>query len=328
MGGSATGSLVVTNAAKVTSGVGASATGSSGVIASEYGSQGHARISGTGSQWRNDGMLVVGWEGKGELLAESSGLVQSLRGQVGRAVTSEASVAITTRAQWNVAQDLTIGGSEIEAGGAALLRVVDQGRVSVGTVLRVWGLSTIIIGDEGSLTVGQDVGPAISGAIHVGAGGILSGTGQIIGDVVIADGMLSPGASPGLLTIDGDLTLSPQGTLILEVGGDALGQFDQISILGDIELAGNLIVRFLDGWKPTSGEPFPMLTAHRVIGSGFASVQFENIDPLLVPASWKDGSFAVAVVPEPSSALLICLTAIAFQMGRCRKNRCDSLSLC
>ena len=49
--------------------------------------------------------------------------------------------------------------------------------------------------------------------------GVLRGTGTYFQNVT-NNGTVAPGASPGILTIDGDYTQSPAGTLEIEVGGD------------------------------------------------------------------------------------------------------------
>ncbi len=44
---------------------------------------------------------------------------------------------------------------------------------------------------------------------------------------------MSPGASPGTLTITGDYTQTSAGTLAIEIGGVTAGtQFDQLAVSG------------------------------------------------------------------------------------------------
>ena len=74
-------------------------------------------------------------------------------------------------------------------------------------------------------------------------GGVLKGSGYILGDLVVGpNGTIQPGNSPGLLTIDGDFTLEEGANLILEIVEDGLGGYlyDELSVSGDFNLYGDI----------------------------------------------------------------------------------------
>ena len=74
-------------------------------------------------------------------------------------------------------------------------------------------------------------------------GGILQGSGSIIGDVTIYDGAsVAPGNSPGTLFIDGDFTLEEGAKLILEIVEDGMGGYlyDELSVSGVFNLLGDI----------------------------------------------------------------------------------------
>jgi len=105
------------------------------------------------------------------------------------------------------------------------------------------GLTTV---RNGTLIVGGagHAGAALAGDVAVGADGALGGAGTIAGDVTVA-GRLSPGNSPGTLTIGGDLSLAPGARLAFEFGqanvaGGALN--DLVDVGGNLVLDGTLDV--------------------------------------------------------------------------------------
>ncbi|WP_293400041.1 autotransporter-associated beta strand repeat-containing protein [Phenylobacterium sp.] len=97
----------------------------------------------------------------------------------------------------------------------------------------------------GTLEIGGDQSGA-TGATFVNSGGVLKGAGIIGGDVTVgAGGTLAPGAAIGRLTINGDLILTADATLAMELGqagtpGGALN--DLIVVGGDLTLDGALNV--------------------------------------------------------------------------------------
>jgi hypothetical protein len=116
----------------------------------------------------------------------------------------------------------------------------------------------------------------VTGAMLNIQGGSLSGTGKITGPVTNA-GVINLGASPGTLTIIGNYTQGASGTLNVEVGGLAVGsQFDQLSVSGQLVLAGTLNVTLINGFAPNSGDRFPIVTG------GSRSGQFTIINELEV----------------------------------------------
>jgi hypothetical protein len=105
-------------------------------------------------------------------------------------------------------------------------------------------------------------------------GGVLNGTGTIIGNVNNTAGTVSPGASPGTLTIDGNYVQGSGGTLAIEIGGTAAGtQYDQLVVTGDATLGGALDVALINGFVPASGDSFTVVQGGTVSGE-FAATSF------------------------------------------------------
>jgi hypothetical protein len=91
-------------------------------------------------------------------------------------------------------------------------------------------------------------------------GGALAGTNVIAGSVTNS-GALSPGASPGKLTITGAYTQTAAGVLNIELGGNSPGtNFDLLVVSGVSTLAGALNVTFVNGFYPATNAAFTFLT--------------------------------------------------------------------
>ena len=101
----------------------------------------------------------------------------------------------------------------------------------------------------------------ITSDLHVLLGGTCSGTGQVVGNVT-NEGEVSPGSSPGTLTVDGDFVQTDDGVLTVEIGASGEGLYDRMIVAGELSLGGTLIFRLLDGYGPNSlfGGVYDVLT--------------------------------------------------------------------
>jgi hypothetical protein len=120
-------------------------------------------------------------------------------------------------------------------------------------------------------------------------GGTLQGNGTLAGDLVADGGVLSPGSSPGTLTIATNFTQNAGNTLLIQLAGRGAGQSDQLSVGGVAQLGGALTVALLDGFAPVPGDQFPILV------SGQRNGMFATLD---VPAG-------IDVNYTPTSAVLV-----------------------
>jgi hypothetical protein len=91
-------------------------------------------------------------------------------------------------------------------------------------------------------------------------GGKLTGTGTVTANVSNA-ALVSPGASPGQLTISGSYTQTSVGALNVEIGGlTAETEFDRLAISGSATLSGTLNVSLINGFLPNPGDSFQIMT--------------------------------------------------------------------
>ena len=124
-------------------------------------------------------------------------------------------------------------------------------------------VSTDVI--AGTLNVAQNA-TLMSPLLTIESGGALTGSGIVSGNV-INSGLVSPGNSPGTITILGNYTQNPNGILRIEVAGLAPGDFDLLAVRGHASLAGALQLISLNGFKLQVGDKLTFLTANSVSGS-------------------------------------------------------------
>jgi hypothetical protein len=146
-------------------------------------------------------------------------------------------------------------------------------------------------------------------------GGLLSGSGQIVGTVQNS-GSLRPGDSPGILTVQGDYHQAQGGALDIVIGGSSIsGLYSRLAVTGGAYLDGDLDISVLNGVQLQRGETFEILTA-----SGGTFGQFSGIND---PADWQiqygNGFVDVkSVVPEPATFLTLA-AGVAALLRRRRK---------
>ena len=182
----------------------------------------------------------------------------------------------------------------------------------------------------GFLTVASG-GRVEADKVIVNGGGLLSGNGgTIAADVVLNGGTIAPGASPGIMNIDGDLEVL-DGLLSFEIGGSALGMFDQLFVSGDLITPSglNIEISFLDSFLPQMGDTFDFLTVDGdapIFGDPDSiSFSFFGDNPGL-DFSFNSGGFSAVVtggggvspVPLPASLPLL-LAAVGGLAWRSRK---------
>jgi hypothetical protein len=91
------------------------------------------------------------------------------------------------------------------------------------------------------------------------ATGSIYGTGTlIVNDISFTNsGAINPGLSPGLLTVNGDITQDPGSILNIELGGITVGTlYDQLNVSGSYGIDGQLNVELVDDFNPTAGDIF------------------------------------------------------------------------
>lgn len=158
-------------------------------------------------------------------------------------------------------------------------------------------------------------GSLITPTLRVGQGGTLGGTGSVAAAVTV-DGTLSPGNSPGTMTITGDVTLTATATTRIEIDGtgtgNGAGNFDRIIVqgTGSVFTAGGTLAPVLrgipgsatNGFTPTLGQDFVFVQAPSVEGSFAALTQ---------PAAGLPAATRFDVLYDPA-ALSLTVTPLSY----------------
>jgi hypothetical protein len=177
-----------------------------------------------------------------------------------------------------------------------------------------------VLNNNGTFTM-VNSGPNQVPAVQINLGGMMTGNGTINGDV-LNGGMLSPGNSPGIMTINGNFTQTSGGAYTAELGGVFLGQYDQLNVSGTASLAGTLNVSLVNSFIVSLGNSFIILNAGSIIGT-FGILHLPSIGPGLYWAlaySPTNVTLTAAPVPEPGSLLLFS-TGLMACAGLLRRRR-------
>lgn len=122
--------------------------------------------------------------------------------------------------------------------GDGSLTLTGGGSLTLANAQSYTGTTTV---SSGSLIVNGSI--ASSSGVTVAAGALLGGTG-VVPTTVLNGGTLSPGNSPGALTVNGNLTFNPGSTYLAEIQG---ANADRVNVTGTAALAGTLRLAPLGG---------------------------------------------------------------------------------
>ena len=133
--------------------------------------------------------------------------------------------------------------------------------------------------------------------LNLEAGDSLIGSGTLAADLVNG-GTVSPGASPGIITVNGDYTQTVDGILEIELSGRTPGTgHDQLVVTGAATLSGILNVSLINGFEPQLGDTF-FIVDHPTSGTGNFSVENLPVLPggLMMEINYADPGVTLTVV--------------------------------
>jgi autotransporter-associated beta strand protein len=145
------------------------------------------------------------------------------------------------------ARNLVVGSNSLSVGGNNQSTTY-SGDLSASGLFTKVGSGTLVLSGSNAFTGATAVnggmllvnGQLGNTAVAVNASGMLGGSGTILGDVTVnSSGTLSPGNSPGVLTV-GSLSLMAGSTTLMEITGTAAGLYDQIVATNNIAYGGLL----------------------------------------------------------------------------------------
>ena len=137
---------------------------------------------------------------------------------------------------------------------------------NVGGLITCSGGGTTTFYDDVTIAAGASsvrasaVGSIVSRVVFFGSynGGIVGGGAAFI------EGDLRPGNSPGVVSFGGDLVLDGLSQTFIDIGGTTpgfgTGHHDQINVVGNATIGGNLELDPYGGFVPVSGDKFVIMT--------------------------------------------------------------------
>jgi hypothetical protein len=240
-------------------------------------------------------------DGSNALLAFDGGSTFSVQGDLNN--SESGSLSLTTGSSGTVKGTLTNSGSVVVDGTSVLN--------AKGGFVQTAGSGVI----DGTLNASH--GANIQG-------GTLSGTGILKGNLRMA-GTMMPGDPTGTFTLNGNYTQALGGTLAEQVGWLSGSNATLFKVNGTANLAGTLALSLLNGYNPTVGDSFVLMTFFKDSGT-FSDVTGLNLgNNLMLDLIYDPHDVRVMVesaavgTPEPSSSLLLlagCLPMLALARKR------------
>jgi autotransporter-associated beta strand protein len=224
--------------------------------------------------------------------------------------TSGVGISLATDAvlTWNGSTGNTNTLSGVISGAGSLNKI--SGETLVLTAANTYTGSTTVT--TGTLVINGSVS---TGLVTVKTGATLKGLGTIGGATTIeAGGTLSPGLSPGLLTLNDALTLN--GTTLMEIGGQTLGSgYDSIAVSGLLTYGGALNVVSFNAYDLAQTASYSLFglsggetgTFNSVTVGGLALAGNSGVwtaDNAGLTYTFTESTGQLVVIPEPRAALL------------------------
>ena len=192
-----------------------------------------------------------------------------------------------------------------------------QRSANLSKLVNVNNVASLIVNTAGTVAANVNVGPSalwgLAGSTEVVTNaGLFQGTGVVNGNVFNSGDGLPGQLRSETLTINGDYTQNPSGTLRIEVAGASPGQYDVLAVNGTANLAGTLQLVRLGGFRLRVGDQITFLTASGVSGT-FDNVQndflatgsivvFDVVYLPQMPSSWKVRRVCLRNLPVFSAA--------------------------
>jgi len=248
--------------------------------------------------------------------------------------------ALAITGQQHQTRGIRAGTRSSPVGAPANLRIDKRG----DGILELSGTSTGFDGDfevrEGKVDVSGEFTFASGHQFEVFSGATLGGNGTVGDTLALSGGIIAPGASPGTLTVDGDLTFDAGAIYEWGIGFDrefGFGEDDLLDVNGTLTLDTGAIIRVVDelGSNPSGGlikiAEFSALNLTGVGGLGDIAIDlsevlgngrfsFNNVSLLQQGNElFLDGLEVSSPVPEPGSLMTVGLGLLAMVPARRRK---------
>ena len=183
----------------------------------------------------------------------------------------------------------------------------------------------IVLAGNGTIGVGNltleggslDIQAIYPGTYTMGASTTVRGEGTIIsiGKVFEIAGTLSPGFSPGIISVSGNLTLASSAVSNFEIDGLTLGDYDRVNVSHLVTFGGTL--NLSTGYSASLGDTVQIFNASSYSGS-FSTITGTDLGGGLY-WSFNASNGTLTVIPEPATIALLTLGGMAMLLRRNRR---------
>jgi T5SS/PEP-CTERM-associated repeat protein len=270
VGRDGTGMLMILGGGRVTS-MGAIIGNGSGFLVTEPSS---ATITGSGSEWINNGSITVG-NGQAAAMTISDGArVTSTDGFIAASFASFSSGPATVSlsgagSKWDISGRLGVGGGSFSSGGQAMMTIGSGSAVDVGGETRIYRQGVLRL--EGGTLAASEIRFDFSGGQFQWTAGTLH-LGRYNANLTNVAGVLAPGEPIGTTTITGTYAQQTTATLEIEIGGASTSQYDLVNVQNNVGLAGQLQLALINSFVPESQNIFTVLNATGNINGAFNNI--------------------------------------------------------
>jgi len=173
-------------------------------------------------------------------------------------------------------------------------------QVNAGSLVFPLGMDndddTTIVLNGGTLDPGE--------TLNLESGDSLIGSG-ILSANLVNGGTVSPGTSPGIITVDGDYTQQLDGILEIQLGGTSASLYDQLIVTGAATLQGTLNVTLMPGFTPQAGDSF-FIVNHIISGTGKFTIENLPVLPggLMMEIDYSDPGVTLTVVSTSTDTFI------------------------
>jgi T5SS/PEP-CTERM-associated repeat protein len=238
--------------------------------------KGEIIVQGAGSQLDFRDRVFFGRNGDASLLIQNGGTVTA-REVNARSASQFAASASRIRVRGGgsrfAADSLTMDGS----GTSTLLEVTAGAHASFKQALVLGNAALDISG--GSIDVGTLAGLPETDFVRVGLFGLFSSSGPVK-NVHNYFGSVSVGNSPGVMMVEGAYLQEPGSSIRFSIAGtEPGGEYSQLAVGGNLQLAGTIHLSFEEGFSPQQGETFELITVGGAAQVGALEFEIENLAP-------------------------------------------------
>jgi hypothetical protein len=269
----------------------------SGIQGIQLGSDATVTNNPTGSINGSAGFAILASAGQTTL--SNSGIIN---GNVALANSSN-TVQLFTGSRINGNLDLgSNAGSTLifDGAGTQIFSQAVSGTVSNGGSLIKQGSGTWIIDTVLNAPIATKIldgilevnGSLRSSNVTIQPGATLKGVGNVVGNI-FNFGTLSPGTSPGTLTINGNFTQGPNGVLNAQI--QSLQNYSRLVVAGHAFLDGTQHLTLASGFNPPPGSKFVVPTAAQGISGTFRSISTNRP----VKVTYEGGLVEVSPAAQP-----------------------------